>query len=384
MTDHDSTVNEPSALWRAYTKLVQQGGLHGEAIAESLGLDATALRCIGFAWTEPDLTPGRLAELTGLTTGAVTGVLDRLERAGFIQRQPDPHDRRRTIVHVSHDRGRDVGLAYEPMERATEAVFARLDDAQRSLLARVLQSLATVVDDDTARLRAANRGGMVGEMFTAPLGQADAGRLVFLSGAPRIAFRAAPLGLGAEARMVAELFHTSLAIGGGAADGQLCRATFSGPVPLVGVHKGDVRIGYKRRLGLGNRETRVELSQAVPWTIDVSGGLSTFVADLRRVRVHGLRIAGGVDDVTARLGSPDGTSRLRLSGGARDVTIEHPVGTAIRVSVSGGVHDITVGREHLREVHGTVRLATSGADRVADRFEVEVTGGARTIRVTTA
>ncbi len=381
MTDLDRPVNEPSALWSAYTTLVQQGALHGEAVAESLGLDATALRCIGFAWTEPDMTPGRLAELTGLTTGAVTGVLDRLERAGFIERVADPSDRRRTLVRVSLTRGREVGAAYEPLERATESVFERLDDGQRALLVGVLRELAAVGSSDTARLRATNRGGMVGEMFVAPLGQVDAGRLVFRSGAPRVALRAAPLGPAAEARMVAELFHTGLTLAGDAGDGELCRAMFTGAVPLVGVHKGDVRIGYKRRFGLGNRETRVALSRAVPWTIDVSGGLSTFAAELRHVRLHDLRISGSVDDVRVWLGMPDGTSRIRILDGARNVTIEHPRGAAVRLSITGGVHEVRLGREHLRDVAGTVRLASPGAEHAADRYEVEIVGGARTVTV---
>ncbi len=99
---------DPSPLWSAVTAVAQQGALHQEAIAATLGLNPTDLRCIGFAWSEPDLTPGRLAELTGLTTGAVTGVLDRLERAGYVQRAPDPRDRRRTLVRVSHEQGATV------------------------------------------------------------------------------------------------------------------------------------------------------------------------------------------------------------------------------------------------------------------------------------
>jgi hypothetical protein len=311
-------------------------------------------------------------------------VLDRLERAGYIERIADPTDRRRTLIRVSRERGRAVGAAYEPLERATEEALGALDASQRALITDVLVRLGDAVAADTARLRATSRGGMVGGMFSAPLAEVDRGRLVFRSGAPRLALRAAPLGPASEMRAVAELTHTTLRIDGSAAEGELCRASFEGPHPDVHARKAEVTMAYKRRLDWRQREARVGLSRLVPWAIDVSGGLSRFDADLRDVRVHELRISGSVDDVTARLGVPDGTSRLRLSGGARDLVIEHPSGTPIRVSVSGGVHDIRVGREHLRDVHGTVRLATSGAERAADRFEVEVSGGARTVRVTTA
>lgn len=384
MTDQRPPVNEPSALWRAYSNLVQQGALHGEAVAESLGLDATALRCIGFVWNEPDLTPGRLAELAGLTTGAVTGVLDRLERAGFVRRTPDPSDRRRTLIRVSHERGQEVGAAYEPLEEASERILARLDEGERSRLAATLSQLGELVVEDTARLRATSRGGMVGEVFSAPLGGVERGRLLFRSGAPRLALRAAPLGPTSEMRAVAELAHTALRIDGSASEEELCRAEFEGPYPEATVRKGEVTLAYRRRLDWRQREARVGLSRVVPWVIDVSGGMSSLYADLRHVRIHELQVAGSVDDVMVRLGAPDGTSRVRLTGSVRDLVIEHPTGSAIRVSASGGIHEIRVGREHRKDVHGPIRLATPGADRAADRFEVELSGGAGTIRVATA
>ena len=72
------------------------------ACADRLGLHSTDWGCVLLldeAQPEP-LTAGQLAELTGLTTGAVTGVLDRLESAGFVRRERDPGDRRRVIVRL--------------------------------------------------------------------------------------------------------------------------------------------------------------------------------------------------------------------------------------------------------------------------------------------
>src|SRR6185436_997645 len=74
-----------------------------QAVAGRLGLSATELKCLDLALRagpgEP-LTAGRLAVLTGLTTGAVTGVVDRLEEGGFVRRERDPGDRRRVIVRL--------------------------------------------------------------------------------------------------------------------------------------------------------------------------------------------------------------------------------------------------------------------------------------------
>jgi DNA-binding MarR family transcriptional regulator len=71
-------------------------------IAEQLGLSATDHKCLDLAMrAEGPLTAGRIAELSGLSTGAVTGVIDRLERAGYVSRVRDPDDRRKVLVQVN-------------------------------------------------------------------------------------------------------------------------------------------------------------------------------------------------------------------------------------------------------------------------------------------
>src|SRR5687767_9559157 len=75
--------------------------LFHEAVASRLGLSATDSKCLDIALRSPEsLTAGRLAEATGLTTGAITGVLDRLERGGFIRREKDDSDRRQVFIRV--------------------------------------------------------------------------------------------------------------------------------------------------------------------------------------------------------------------------------------------------------------------------------------------
>ncbi len=76
------------------------------AIAHSLGLHTSDHKCLDLIWqaeslgTGVTLTPSRLAQMTQLTTGAITGVLDRLEHAGYVCREHDPDDRRRIIVRT--------------------------------------------------------------------------------------------------------------------------------------------------------------------------------------------------------------------------------------------------------------------------------------------
>src|SRR5215207_9744345 len=69
--------------------------------ADRLGLNDTDLHCVNIIQNRGGVTAGELARDTGLTTGAVTGVIDRLERAGYARRVPDPEDRRRVKVEVT-------------------------------------------------------------------------------------------------------------------------------------------------------------------------------------------------------------------------------------------------------------------------------------------
>lgn len=66
--------------------------------AECLGLNPTDHKSLDIIARHGSLTAGELSEITGLTTGAITGVIDRLEKAGFVQREKDPNDRRRVII----------------------------------------------------------------------------------------------------------------------------------------------------------------------------------------------------------------------------------------------------------------------------------------------
>src|ERR671932_2430246 len=71
-----------------------------QAVADALGVNRTDMRCIDVLEREGPVTAGRLAEATGLTTGAITTVIDRLERAGMARRTRDPDDRRRVLVEL--------------------------------------------------------------------------------------------------------------------------------------------------------------------------------------------------------------------------------------------------------------------------------------------
>jgi predicted transcriptional regulator len=90
-----------------------------QAIAYRLGLNATDHKCLGLLVDAGrPVTPGELAAMTGLTTGAVTGVVDRLEAAGFVRRIRDPEDRRKVGIEVVFDKvKRQVFPVFEQLAR---------------------------------------------------------------------------------------------------------------------------------------------------------------------------------------------------------------------------------------------------------------------------
>lgn len=96
-----------------------------QAVADVLGLHITDHKCLDLIHRFGAMPAGRLAELTGLTTGAVTGIIDRLEEAGYVRRVDDPKDRRRTIVEPTRNR---------KLEKKIEAIFMPLHERMHKLL----------------------------------------------------------------------------------------------------------------------------------------------------------------------------------------------------------------------------------------------------------
>ncbi len=122
-----------AALNAAMRDVSGQSVLYSQAVAERLGMNSTDLECLDHISRGP-VTAGMLAEVTGLTTGAITGVIDRLERAGLARRERDPDDRRRILVRVLPAVEERVVPLFEPMERAAMAMLSSYSDDELALL----------------------------------------------------------------------------------------------------------------------------------------------------------------------------------------------------------------------------------------------------------
>ncbi|GAA3946686.1 MarR family transcriptional regulator [Actinomadura viridis] len=99
--------------------------------ASKAGLNVTDAQCINALSLDGPQTPGRLAQLMGITTGgAITAVIDRLEKAGYVRRRRDPDDRRRVIVELVPENAARVARYFEPIARAFGEQMAGFSDAQ--------------------------------------------------------------------------------------------------------------------------------------------------------------------------------------------------------------------------------------------------------------
>jgi DNA-binding MarR family transcriptional regulator len=354
----------PDHLLLVLRELGEAAGLFEQVFADRVGISRLDLSVLSLLSARGAQTAGQLAEATGVTTGALTGVIDRLERAGFARRAPDPEDRRRVIVTLLAERLGPLQRLMAPLHEAVHALDAEFPHAQRAAIADYVHRAAGHFRDEARRLRGEASGqppepSVAADAASAPLGGVREGRLEFKAGAARLTLDAA------------------------APAGRLFQARFEGRPPRLTVHEGAVTLTYPR-LGPFRRAQGgavLSLSAAVPWEVEVRGGVTRLDADLSAVVLTRLEVRGGCHAVRLRLPAPRGTVPVRLTGGASDVALLRPAGVEARLRVTGGATSLAFDAQRLGAVGGTVLLETPGYAAAEDRYDMELTGGAAGLTV---
>ncbi len=128
--------------------------LFHEAVASRLGLNATEWRCLGLLDQYGPTTAGRLAELSGLTTGAITGIVDRLEKAGYVRREPNPRDRRSVIIHPLRFRElkEQVAPIFASLGRAMTAAASRYTAKEQAAIQNYFERTIQILREETSKL----------------------------------------------------------------------------------------------------------------------------------------------------------------------------------------------------------------------------------------
>ena len=113
--------------------------LYNQQIADRVGLRLTDMQCINALDLMGPSTPGELARFTGLTTGGVTVMLDRLEKGGYLKREPNPRDRRSVLVHVNPTKVKKMQTFYGEINHRMAAL---LDETPERELRSVVNLLS--------------------------------------------------------------------------------------------------------------------------------------------------------------------------------------------------------------------------------------------------
>jgi DNA-binding MarR family transcriptional regulator len=357
------TTNEGGSIKsvvRALRRVSIEGSFFGQTVALRFGLSESDIEALESLIDLGATTAGRLSELTGLTTGAVTRVVDRLEQAGYVRRVPDPSDRRRVIVEVVPEKIAAIEMTLDRLDDASEPIVEGYSEAQLALISDFLTKMAEITRAETATLREEPPTG--GEEETSQ--------------------HAAPLGGLKSARLLVRSGINDLGLAGDPEIDELYVGRFTGMVPHVRLREGTVYVYYKGR-GMPwewrKRNARLTLNATIPWAIELTGGANRVEADLTGLDVSSFEMTGGADDIAISLGRPRGVVTIRFSGGANGVRIERPAGVPVIFRLSGGAGSIEFDRQRLGSTGGQTVLASSDADSAEDRYAIEMSGGSNRI-----
>jgi DNA-binding MarR family transcriptional regulator len=339
--------------------------LFQQAIGDRLGLNTTDLICLSFLSDAEPLTAGQLAEATGLTTGSVTAMIDRLEKAGYAQREKDPTDRRRVIVRPVTERiERDIAPLYASIGEAWQQAIERYSTQELAVILDMLTRSVALLQEQTAALRlggtqsAAPADKPRGAAIAAAEPRAQHARLIFANGAASVTLS-------------------------GAAQPELYQARFEPPEPQVQAQGGAVQIRYPRLSFFQRRRGRgtITLSTATTWQIELRSGAYGCSFDLRELTLTGLAVFDGAFRLELSLGRPQGVVPIRITSGAVDVTVRRPADVATQVIVQSGATHLRLDEHYAELVSHQTRWQTPNYDAAADRYDIAVEGGASNLSV---
>lgn len=349
------------ALKRELRKINGFGASFFRVVATQTGMAAdTDIQVMDILDLAGEVSAGQLADLMGMSTGAIARILNRLEEAGLVHRERDPNDGRRVIVRL--ERGKDemhkIHSILDSLEQTWDEVVSRYDEEQLAFLLEFLQHSNTLSRRELVQLQEVPPDE--GKIFSAPLEDLSCGRLV-VSSCARLALRTSE-------EMV-----------------ELYQACFEGSVPNVVAKDGVVTIRYPRRLlGLSEeqRQAVVTLSRAIPWQIVIQSGGSDIAAELGGLNLASCEIKGGGSRIHLALPVPSGVVPIRISGGGSEIMVRRPAGVAVRAYLKGwGSAFVFDDQTH---TGNDVWLQSSGFEPIAPYYSIEVASSGSMVTITSA
>jgi DNA-binding MarR family transcriptional regulator len=127
--------------------------LLSHAVAERIGIHNTDIETMDLLNVLGPMTAGQLSEQTGLTSGATTRLIDRLENAGLVRRVSDPSDRRRVIIEPIEKNAARVNALYVPLAQEMGRIWSQFSDEEVAVILRFFRESNAVIARENTRLR---------------------------------------------------------------------------------------------------------------------------------------------------------------------------------------------------------------------------------------
>ena len=134
--------------------------LFRHAVGEMLGVNVTDMECLALIFFKGLATPSELARYTGLTSGATTAMLDRLEKARLIERRPNPQDRRGTLIVLTNERTEEVGAMFASGREAIDKLTSSYSESELATIADYFRRLVIVWEEEREKLRQRNKANI--------------------------------------------------------------------------------------------------------------------------------------------------------------------------------------------------------------------------------
>ena len=125
------------------------------AMSEWAGLNVTDMECLRFLFFKGVASPSELSKSTGLTSGATTAMLDRLEKAGLIERRPNPNDRRGTLIAPAPSSAEKAASWFTSARKAQDELISNYSESELEIIADVFERFAKLWDDERKKIQKA-------------------------------------------------------------------------------------------------------------------------------------------------------------------------------------------------------------------------------------
>ena len=127
--------------------------LFRNAMDEWAGLNTTDMECLRLLFQKGTASPSELAKHTGLTSGATTAMLDRLEKAELIERRPNPNDRRGTLIVPAKSSAKKVAAWFESARQAQDELISSYSESELEIIVDVFERFVKLWDQERAKIQ---------------------------------------------------------------------------------------------------------------------------------------------------------------------------------------------------------------------------------------